>query len=226
MDKEKVVDELYKILLKKASGFYYEEECLEYVYEAPKKPSASKTQLTFFDSLQPLSIGGERLNSVKNNQDGIGRVDSKFLPSGDNGLVFSDGDLLNAKNELNNDFKQDLKNNLKTCPEPVTEPIVISKSGVKCGQKRAKKIKGDNGSAEISYAAQPSVLNAQNCDNENKQPLTLSKKKVTTHYVPPDMLAIKMLLENYSQVNSGGLDSKSDKELLELANSLRAELGL
>ena len=62
--------------------------------------------------------------------------------------------------------------------------------------------------------------------NESKQTLTLSKKKVTTHFVPPDMLAIKMLLEINSKEMSSNLLNLSDEELLKLTVELKNELGL
>ena len=56
--------------------------------------------------------------------------------------------------------------------------------------------------------------------------LTLLKKKVTTHYVPPDLLAIKMLVEIYGEK----IDDKNEllnldyNQLLELKNSLINQL--
>ena len=51
-------------------------------------------------------------------------------------------------------------------------------------------------------------------DNE----MILSKKKITKRYVPPDMLAIKMLLEIDGE--SFRLSDMTDQELLDLKNSL------
>ena len=73
--------------------------------------------------------------------------------------------------------------------------------------------------------------NLENDDNvdENQQTLVLLKKKVTTHYIPPDMLAIKMLVENFGEeiVNnkkSESIDKLSDEELIELKNKLEKEI--
>ena len=53
-------------------------------------------------------------------------------------------------------------------------------------------------------------------DNEN---LTLIKKKVTTHYIPSDMLAIKILFEIYGkEIDYDNLEKLSDKELIKLKN--------
>lgn len=53
--------------------------------------------------------------------------------------------------------------------------------------------------------------------------LVLVKKKITTHYVPPDMLAIKMLFENNEQ-KIDTLSSMTDEELVALKNKLINEL--
>ena len=73
--------------------------------------------------------------------------------------------------------------------------------------------------------------NLENDDNvdENQQTLVLLKKKVTTHYIPPDMLAIKMLVENFGEEiknnkKSESIDKLSDEELIELKNKLEKEI--
>lgn len=53
--------------------------------------------------------------------------------------------------------------------------------------------------------------------------LVLVKKKVTTHYVPPDMLAIKILMEdNKERVDD--LASMTDEELIGLKNKIIQEI--
>ncbi len=59
-------------------------------------------------------------------------------------------------------------------------------------------------------------------DEQDYGELTLAKKKVTTHYIPPDMLAIKMLLENDRQKVSN-LSSMTDEELIALKDKLIKE---
>ena len=55
--------------------------------------------------------------------------------------------------------------------------------------------------------------------------LTLSKKKVTTHYIPPDMLAIKILFEIFGEkVSEDELEKLSDEELINLKNKLIGEI--
>lgn len=61
--------------------------------------------------------------------------------------------------------------------------------------------------------------------NEENQILTLSKKKVTSHYISPDINAIKILYEIFEkEVDNNSLDNLSDKELIELNNKLKEEL--
>ena len=66
-------------------------------------------------------------------------------------------------------------------------------------------------------------------NDQNKQTLNLilSKKKVTTHYIPPDMLAIKMLIENFGEKikdDDDNLLSLSDDELYSLQENLIREI--
>lgn len=60
---------------------------------------------------------------------------------------------------------------------------------------------------------------------ENNKNLSLSKKKVTTHYIPPDINAIKILFEIFEKkVGESSLENLTDNELLELKNKLIKEL--
>ena len=55
--------------------------------------------------------------------------------------------------------------------------------------------------------------------------LTLFKKKVTSHYVPPDMLAIKILFEIFGEkVNDNDIKKLTDEELIKLKNKLIGEI--
>ena len=72
--------------------------------------------------------------------------------------------------------------------------------------------------------------NEKPCKNKqntlkNNEELTLVKKKITTHYISPDMLAIKILLEIYGkEMNDSNLSEISDSELINLKNKLIGEL--
>ena len=70
------------------------------------------------------------------------------------------------------------------------------------------------------------TLKPSNGKEENEaQTLTLVKKKITKHYIPPDMLAIKILFEiNKEKVNDNDLNNLTDEELLNLKDKLIGEL--
>ena len=123
MERNKLIEKLRKILLKKAEGFFYTEEICEYLLKDPQE----NEQLSIFDT-----------QSIKNN-----------------------------------------------------------KKSIKENDKKLQKIN-----------------------------LIMSKKKVTTHYIPPDMLAIKMLIENFGQEVDGSDDFSqlSDQDLLNLQNELIKQL--
>lgn len=59
-----------------------------------------------------------------------------------------------------------------------------------------------------------------------EEQLTLLKKKITTHHVPPDMLAIKILLENFNDNDkkNDNLENLSDEELLKLKDDILENL--
>lgn len=55
--------------------------------------------------------------------------------------------------------------------------------------------------------------------------LKLSKKKVTTHYISPDINAIKILFEIFEKkVGEENLENLTDAELIELKNKIIKEL--
>lgn len=74
--------------------------------------------------------------------------------------------------------------------------------------------------------------NASGCDivkTEDKKSLKsdglcLVKKKVSTHYELPDMVAIKILLEIFSKREGEAIDELSDDDLMSLKNKLVEEL--
>ena len=60
---------------------------------------------------------------------------------------------------------------------------------------------------------------------QNYQNLVMVKKKITKHYIPPDMLAIKILFETIKEkVNDNDLSNISDDELIKLKDKLSKEL--
>lgn len=60
---------------------------------------------------------------------------------------------------------------------------------------------------------------------KNSKKMTLIKKKVSSHHVPPDLTAIKMLLDYFVvKDDSKDYSTLSDKELEKLKNSLIDQL--
>ena len=60
---------------------------------------------------------------------------------------------------------------------------------------------------------------------KNTHNLILVKKKITKHYIPPDMLAVKILFETLKEkVNDDDINNLSDEELLKLKDKLIGEL--
>ena len=155
MNKENLLKQLNKLLVKKAEGFYYTEEAYEYTLETKKE---SVKQVSFFD------------------------------------------DNLNADKEENNENKIITKISSKG----VSKKQQNKNNGLKSGQEEI--LTGD--------------IKEKIVQNENQQSLTLSKKKVTTHFVPPDMLAIKMLYEITSHEDNSDYDSLTDEEIKSLIKSL------
>ena len=71
-------------------------------------------------------------------------------------------------------------------------------------------------------------IKSQNEDNKKRQSiqnLVMVKKKITKHYIPPDMLAIKILFETIKEtVKDDDINNISDEELLKLKDKLIGEL--
>ena len=134
MDGKKIYDELIKILLKKAKGFYYTEEQEDY------EKTQSKSKLSEF--------------SCRN-------------------LSFFDNDV----------------------------------------------------TKEHKFPNQSDTISLDNEAKRNTENLVLVKKKITKHYIPPDMLAVKILFETLKEkVNDDDINNLSDEELLKLKDKLIGEL--
>ena len=134
MDGKKIYDELIKILLKKAKGFYYTEEQEDY------EKTQSKSKLSEF--------------SCRN-------------------LSFFDNDV----------------------------------------------------TKEHKFPNQSDTISLDNEAKRNTENLVLVKKKITKHYIPPDMLAVKILFETIKEkVNDNDIENLSDDELIKLRDKLLGEL--
>lgn len=132
-------DELKELLIKKAKGFYYTEEQIEFV--------------------------------------DTGESDIVLESDLSNGIVFS-----------GRKRKQKKKANAVTCLSG------FENLGVECKEKKGE-------------------------DNANSQTAPVVKRKITTHYVPPDMLAIKMLFENFGQ-KIELFENLSDEDLVAMKNEI------
>ena len=60
--------------------------------------------------------------------------------------------------------------------------------------------------------------------DEDSKNMVLVKKKITKHYIPPDMLAIKILFETVKEKIDENLENLSDEELLKLKEKLIGEI--
>lgn len=109
------------------------------------------------------------------------------------------------------DETDEQKENKKSCVNCVTKTGNGKNSVVDLNCEGGKKLKENT--------------KGKQCD-EDKQAATLVKKKVATHFVPPDMLAIKMLLEINESKIGGDLSGLSDEELASKINELKNELGI
>lgn len=90
-----------------------------------------------------------------------------------------------------------------------------------------KKVKKETSNQMDIFELENGEKVSGNKDKQQKEAdLTLLKKKVTTHYVPPDLLAVKMLVEIYGEK----IDSVNElynldyDKLLELKNDLLKQL--
>lgn len=74
----------------------------------------------------------------------------------------------------------------------------------------------------FSYSEITEEFSPKKGEDEKTEKLELVKKKITTHYVPPDMLAIKMLLQD-TEGQIANFSTMTDEELIELKNKLIKE---
>lgn len=134
-------NDLIKILIKKASGFFYKEELLEY------------------EKTQKLADNSKKDNQKCENISFFNKIDRG------NTDIYKSSDIIEVSNGKPENFKQ---------------------------------------------------------TNEN---LTLVKKKITTHYIPPDMLAIKILFEIFrKEIDINDIENMSNEELINLKNKLISEI--
>ena len=86
-----------------------------------------------------------------------------------------------------------------------------------------------NDRVENNLTGSYDTIKSQDENTQNKDQgcpeLTLVKKKIATHYIPPDMLAIKTLLEIYGQkIKTKTISKMTNQELMELKKKLIGEI--
>ena len=80
--------------------------------------------------------------------------------------------------------------------------------------------KNQNKTSNDTIKTSNEIKNSQESSN-----LTLIKKKIATHYISPDINAIKILFEIFkNKVGESDVENLSDEELIKLKNNLFKEL--
>lgn len=82
----------------------------------------------------------------------------------------------------------------------------------------------DRGDAELKASDDKMKLANEGQKYEGDENLILIKKKVTSRYIPPDMFAIKILLEIFGKEKLDDIDSLSDEELLKFKEKIFEEI--
>ena len=83
----------------------------------------------------------------------------------------------------------------------------------------------NNVTNEVKFINQNDTIKSDNENKRNTENLILVKKKITKHYIPPDMLAVKILFETIKEkVNDNDINNLSDDELIRLRDKLIGEL--
>ena len=75
----------------------------------------------------------------------------------------------------------------------------------------------------VDDGAKMKLANEENKFRESEG-LVLIKKKVTSHYIPPDMLAIKILLEIFGKEAVSDFEKMTDEELFKFKKKILEEL--
>lgn len=123
---------------------------------------------------------------------------------------------LNEKNSINNNNSTENAAKNETLDDFFENEKKVEKNLKKSGR---GSVKTSNSSDIMEVSNDESAIKN---DDEN---LKLIKRKVSTHFVPPDMIAIKILFEIFEKkVNSDEIENMTDDELLNLKSKLLEEL--
>ena len=120
------------------------------------------------------------------------------------------------KNNLNNELLTKIKN------------VLIKKSEGYYYNEEILEYQNNSEETANTENNQLTFLNNKENENQNTQKhsnLTLLKKKVTSHYVPPDLLAVKMLIEIFGEtIENDDLSHLTDDELNKLKKDILKKL--
>lgn len=235
--------DLIDLLIKKATGFYYSEEQLEYE-RSSKQTSKSKSDLktnqkdlissndfeTKIDYQKFLeSETGSNFseidvarNGVDENWSGNRSRANKNLQILENQLsIFDENGAFDGKNAI-----RQKTYNLETQKNGENEPkngFKVKNTAIRA--KTESKIINCLDTVSSEYGVLGAKMDVSNdaplCENS----LQIAKKKVTTHFVAPDMIAIKILFEIFEKkVDEDDLEKITDDELINLKKKLLEEL--
>ena len=187
-EKKLCKDDVIKLLLKKANGFYYTEEQLE--FEKKEKNNLKTNQVNLFDVIDEsknANLSKKLLNITKNTSN-IDKYCENY-----------------TENLSNIDYKTNSKKVILNKKYSLKNLVTVGKQN-------------DDDAVMIELSDKINCYS----DGEN---LTLVKKKITSHYVPPDMIAIKILFEIFDKkVDEGGVENMTDDELIKLKQQLLEEI--
>jgi len=140
-----------------------------------------------------------------------------------------EGEKVNKKSKINELSKEDGIENDNTSFIEIEDTEIQENIKNKISQKKFVSKNHNSKNDGLYLGRNEKEISEQSCgvDNENIKNLVLVKKKVTSHYIPPDLSAIKMLVENFGQeINGDGgmLERLTDDELLEMRSEIIKDL--
>lgn len=131
-------------------------------------------------------------------------------------------DFIEANNDICSSLEDEQGNNVKTEQDSIESNKKINSSKNK-NKIISKKVGRGCGESELSGDIME--VSSENNNLFQESNLMLFKKKVSRHYVPPDMVAIKILFEIFDkEVDECEIEGMSDADLLKLKKQLMEDL--
>ncbi len=118
--------------------------------------------------------------------------------------------------------KTTLLNKIKRILLKKAEGYFYNEEVLEYGEDKAEKFLSNCVSEQISFLKSDDKIKTKNKPSKsikaNPSTMVLLKKKITSHHVPPDLAAIKMLIEliNLEQSEDNTISNLSDEELIKL----------